>query len=184
MKIGYKILMMVFLFPLVLFAAEESQENAPQVMPEVKSQEIAPQVTPEVKPQENAPQVTPEVKPQGNAPQVTPEALAIAGTEQWLKIIDADNYDKGWIYASEYLKNAVPKDSFRQTLQGVRSPLGSMKNRVLAASEYTTSLPGSPDGEYVVMKYKTEFAKKANAVETLISKKEDGHWKVAGYYIK
>ena len=171
MKIGYKVWLMVFLFPLVLFAAEESQENAPQVMPEVKTQEIAPQVTPEVKPQQNA-------------PQVTPEALAVASTEQWLKVIDADNYDKGWMFASEYLKNAVPKDSFKQSLQGVRSPLGSMKKRVLAASQYTTSLPGSPDGEYVVMKYKTEFANKANAVETLISKKENDQWKVAGYFIK
>ncbi len=171
MKIGCRVLMMFFLFPLVLFAAEESQENAPQIMPEVKSQEIAPQATPEVKSQQN-------VLP------VTPEALAIASTEQWLKVIDDDNYDKGWIYASEYLKNAVPKDSFKQTLQGVRSPLGRMKKRVFDAAQYTTRLPGSPDGEYVVMKYKTEFANKANAIETLISKKEDGQWKVAGYYIK
>jgi hypothetical protein len=79
MKIVYKVLLMVVLFPLVLIAAEESQQN---VLP------------------------------------VTPEALAIASTEQWLKVIDDDNYDKGWIYASEYLKNAVPKDSFKQTLQG------------------------------------------------------------------
>jgi len=106
--------------------------------------------------------------------------LRLPAQRQWLKIIDADNYDKGWMYASEYLKNAVPKDSFKQTLQGVRSPLGSMKNRVLAASEYTTSLPGSPDGEYVVMKYKTEFAKKSEpALRPVISKKEDGQWKVA-----
>lgn len=145
MKIGYRVLLMVFLFPLVLFAAEESQKNVLQV---------------------------------------TPEALAVASTEQWLKVIDADNYDKGWMYASEYFKNAVSKDSFKETLQGVRSPLGSMKTRVLDAAQYTTSLPGSPDGEWVVMKFKTGFANKAYAVETLISKKEDGQWKVAGYYIK
>ena len=145
MKIGYRVLLMVLLFPLFLFAAEESKQNVSQGKP---------------------------------------EELAVASAEQWLKIIDADNYDKGWVYASEYLKNAVTKDFFKQSLQGVRSPLGSMKTRVLDSAQYTTSLPGSPDGEYVVMKYKTEFAKKANAVETLIFKKEDGHWKVAGYYIK
>ena len=145
MKIGYKILVMVFLFPLVLFAAEESPQN---VLP------------------------------------VTPETLAIAGAVQWLKVIDADNYDKGWTYASEYLKNAVTKDSFKQSLQGVRSPLGGMKTRVLDKTQYTTSLPGSPDGEYVVMKFKTGFENKADAVETLISKKEEGQWKIAGYFIK
>ena len=146
MKVGYRVLLMVFLFPLVLFAAEESKQNVSQGKP---------------------------------------EELAVASAEQWLKIIDADNYDKGWVYASEYLKNAVTKDFFKQSLQGVRSPLGSMKNRVLDSAQYTTSLPGSPDGEYVVLQFKTGFENKEYAVETLISKKEkDDQWKVAGYYIK
>lgn len=145
MKIGYRVLLMVFLCPLLLFAAEDSKQNT-----------------------------------QGN-----PAKLAVASAEQWLKIIDADNYDKGWGHASEYLKNAVSKDSFKQTLQGVRKPLGSMENRSLTSAQYTTRLPGSPDGEYVVIQFKTAFENKAYAVETLISKKEkDGQWKVAGYYIK
>ena len=145
MKIGYRVLLMVFLFPLVLFAAEDLKQNT----------------------------------------QGKPEELAVASAEQWLKIIDTDNFDKGWVYASEYLKNAVTKDFFKQSLQGVRSPLGSMKNRVLDSAQYTTSLPGSPDGEYVVIQFKTGFENKEYAVETLISKKEkDDQWKVAGYYIK
>jgi hypothetical protein len=146
MKIGYRVLLMVFLFPLLLFAGEESKQNVSQEKP---------------------------------------EALAVASAEQWLTIIDADNFDKGWVYASEYLKNAVSKDFFKQSLHGVRSPLGSMKTRVLDSAQYTTSLPGSPDGEYVVMQFKTGFENKANAVETLISKKEkDGQWRIAGYFIK
>jgi len=158
MKIGYRVLVMVFLFPLVLFAAEESQQNVPQATPEAESQQ--------------------------NVLPVTPEALAIAGAVQWLKVIDDDNYDKGWMYASEYLKNVVPKDSFKQTLQGVRSPLGSMKKRVFDAAQYTTSLPGSPDGEYVVIKFKTGFENKTYAMETITAQKEkDGQWRVSGYYI-
>jgi len=146
MKIGYRILLMFFLFPFLLFAGENAKQNVSQGKP---------------------------------------EELAVVSAEQWLKIIDTDNFDKGWVYASEYLKNAVTKDFFKQSLHGVRSPLGSMKTRVLDSAKYTTSLPGSPDGEYVVIQFKTGFENKANAVETLISKKEkDGQWKVAGYYIK
>ena len=145
MKIVYRVLLMVFLFPLFLFATEDLKQNTHS----------------------------------------NPTELAVASAEQWLKIIDADNYDKGWRHASEYLKKAVSKDSFKQTLRGVRSPLGSMKTRVLDAAQYTTRLPGSPEGEYVVIKFKTGFENKGYAVETLISKKEkDGQWKVAGYYIK
>lgn len=146
MKTGYKVLLMVLLFPFLLFAAEESKQNVSQSKP---------------------------------------EELTVASAEQWLKIIDAGKYAEGWENSSEYLKNAVPKDFFKQSFQGVRSPLGKMKNRTLALEQFTTRLPGAPDGEYVVIQFRTEFENKAYAVETITSQKEkDGQWKVSGYYIK
>ena len=146
MKIGYRVLLMVFLFPLLLFAGEESKQNISQGKPEV---------------------------------------LAVESAQQWLAIIDAGKYAEGWENSSEYMKNAVTKDFFKQSLHGVRSPLGSMKNRVLDSAQYTTSLPGSPDGEYVVIQFKTEFENKAYGVETITAQKEkDGQWRIAGYYIK
>ena len=51
--------------------------------------------------------------------------------------------------------------------------------------EYTTTLPGAPDGEYVVVKHATSFENKADATETLIAMKDkDGTWRVSGYFIK
>jgi hypothetical protein len=145
MKIGYRVLLMVFLFPLVLFAAEEAKQNVSQGKP---------------------------------------EEVAVASAQQWLKIIDAGKYAEGWESASEYLKNAVPRDAFIQSLQGVRKPLGKMKNRTLSLAQYTTRLPGAPDGEYVVIQFKTEFENKAAAIETITPHKEkDGQWRTSGYYI-
>ena len=69
-------------------------------------------------------------------------------------------------------------------LQGVRQPLGKTVSRQLASSHYETSLPGAPDGEYVVIQFNTVFDNKQSAVETVTSVLDDGKWKVAGYFIK
>jgi len=57
--------------------------------------------------------------------------------------------------------------------------------RQLDSKEYTTSLPGAPAGQYVVLHYKTAFANKKSAVETVIPLLDkDKKWRVSGYYIK
>jgi hypothetical protein len=110
--------------------------------------------------------------------------FAVESSEQWLQIIDAGNYAEGWENSSEYLKHSVPKDSFKQSLQGMRAPLGKMKNRTFASAQYTTRLPAAPGGDYVVVQFKTEFENKELGVETITAQKEkDGQWRISGYYI-
>lgn len=53
------------------------------------------------------------------------------------------------------------------------------------ATSYMTSLPGAPDGEYVVVQFETSFTNKKAAAETVTPMLEnDGQWRVSGYYIK
>ncbi len=48
-----------------------------------------------------------------------------------------------------------------------------------------TSLPGVPDGDYVVIQYEASFENKRSAVETITPVlDEDGAMRVAGYYIR
>jgi hypothetical protein len=69
--------------------------------------------------------------------------------------------------------------------RAVRGPLGNAVSRNLLSRQYTTTLPGAPDGEYVVIQYETSFENKKVAVETVTPMKDaDGHWRVSGYYIK
>jgi hypothetical protein len=63
--------------------------------------------------------------------------------------------------------------------------LGKLLSRKLTKAQSATSLPGAPDGNYVVMQFDSSFANKKNAVETVTFMQEkDGKWKAAGYYIK
>jgi hypothetical protein len=60
-----------------------------------------------------------------------------------------------------------------------------MVSRRVKGAQYATSLPGAPDGEYVVIQYDTSFAHKASAVETITPMRDgDGQWRVSGYFIK
>lgn len=82
-------------------------------------------------------------------------------------------------------RSAVTEESWDKTIEAVRTPLGKVETRKLMKATYTKTLPGAPDGEYVVIQYQTSFEHKKEAVETVISTREkDGGWRLAGYFIK
>jgi hypothetical protein len=113
------------------------------------------------------------------------EDVAVESVLEWLKIIDAGKYKEGWDICSEYLKKAVEKSDFEKSMKGALSPLGKVIKREVLSKKFFKSLPGAPDGEYVVIEFKSVFENKKEAVETITSMKEkDGKLRVGGYYIK
>ena len=66
-----------------------------------------------------------------------------------------------------------------------RGPLGKLISRKEKSATFATSLPGAPDGQYVVIQYDSVFEHKRTAVETITPMLEkDGSWRVSGYFIK
>ena len=114
-----------------------------------------------------------------------PELMAQVSNGGWLPLVDGGKYGESWEAASAGLKAAVGKAQWEQAMGANRAPLGKVVTRVLASSAYSKTLPGAPDGEYVVTLYTTRFEHKESAQETVISVLEkDGKWRVAGYYFK
>jgi hypothetical protein len=113
------------------------------------------------------------------------EKAAIAAAEQWLTIVDKGKYAESWNESSEYFQQAVTQDQWEQAVQAVREPLGKLISRKVKSATYTTSLPGAPDGQYVVIQFNTSFGNKKSAIETVTPRMDsDGKWRVSGYYIK
>ena len=113
------------------------------------------------------------------------EKKAVAAAEAWLKLVDQGKFGDAWDAAADYLKKAVSKEDFAKSLTAARKPLGSVKSRDLKSKQYATSLPGAPDGEYVVIQFKTAFENKKSAVETITPMLDkDKKWRVSGYFIK
>lgn len=113
------------------------------------------------------------------------EKAALRSGEKWLGLVDSGNYAKSWSEAAGYFRNAVSRDKWVQSLTAVRSPLGKVISRKVRNKTYTTSLPGAPDGEYVVIQFDTSYENKKSAVETVTPMMDnDGQWRVSGYYIR
>lgn len=113
------------------------------------------------------------------------EAAALAAAEEWLGIVDLGLYGQSWHEASGYFRRAVLQDEWVQALESVRTPLGGVLTRKVKRTVYATSLPGAPDGEYVVIQYEASFQDKRAAIETVTPMRdEDGRWRVGGYYVQ
>ncbi len=102
----------------------------------------------------------------------------------WLALLDGYEFDESWRAAGEMLKGAVTQEEFSTTMSATLGPLGAVTSRGAKSSEHKTTLPGAPDGEYVVLKFDTTFENKQTAVETVVLRKQpDGLWRVSGYFI-
>lgn len=113
------------------------------------------------------------------------ELEAIAAAEQWLAIVDRGDYAASHEQAAAYFKGAVTAPAWRQQIAGVRAPLGQLQSRAVQSSQVATSLPGAPDGEYVVIQFQTSYENKADAVETVTPMRDaDGVFRVSGYFIR
>ena len=113
------------------------------------------------------------------------EKPIVAAAQSWLGEIDAGNYVNSWKRASSYFQGAVTEKNWTDALTGARRPLGKLLGRTLVKTQSATSLPGAPDGNYLVMQFDTSFENKKSAVELVTFVREkDGSWRAAGYYIK
>lgn len=113
------------------------------------------------------------------------ESAALIAAGKWLGMVDAGNYAQSWEEASETFRNAVSQEQWQQSLETERKPLGKLFLRRVKSKTYTTSVPGAPDGEYVIIQFDTFFEHKTSALETVTPmRQQDGKWRVSGYSIR
>lgn len=102
-----------------------------------------------------------------------------------LALADQGSYAASWDQAAAPFRAAVTRPAWQDALQAVRAPLCAVRARAPKSAVFSRSLPGAPDGEYVVIQYLTEFEHKPDAVETVTPMREkDGSWKVSGYFVE
>jgi len=118
-------------------------------------------------------------------PNATPEVAAASAAEAWLGLVDAGNYASSWSTASSLFRQKVSESQWQSAAAATRAPFGALKSRTLQSATPKSSLPGAPDGQYVVIQYASSCEHKASAIETVTPVMDtDGKWHVSGYYIK
>lgn len=113
------------------------------------------------------------------------ENEAIKSAVDYLGLVDSGQYEKSWDETSMFFKSQISQTQWAEKLSSLRPLFGKVINRTIINTKYLTRAPGAPDGEYVIVVFKTSFENKKSAIERVTPMLEkDGKWRVTGYFIK
>lgn len=124
----------------------------------------------------------PEAAPAKPADAATPAAPSAAGqvARQWLELVDAGKWQESWAATARSFRANNTVAAWQSASEGGRVPLGRVLSRRGAGEE---DVPAPPSGLRLV-RFRTDFANKAGATETLSLAREEGRWRIVGYYIE
>ncbi|MEJ2456971.1 MAG: DUF4019 domain-containing protein [Novosphingobium sp.] len=112
------------------------------------------------------------------------DAAVVQSARDWVTLLDEQHWKDAWEQAGTAFRSKVTAEQWASVIQTVRGPLGATSRRAVQTVMKTRALPNAPKGEYQIIKFQTDFAKKQGAIETVILFKEGAHWKVDGYFIR
>jgi hypothetical protein len=102
----------------------------------------------------------------------------------WLALVDTGNYAQSWKTAGTFFRSRVTEAQWEAAAEAARGALGAVKARDVSGIDFSTTLPGAPDGRYAVITFDTKFANKAAAIETIAMAMDGGSWKAIGYHVR
>jgi serine/threonine protein kinase len=77
------------------------------------------------------------------------EKPAISAAQSWPALLDDGRYSVSWKRASVIVQGAATEQSFANSMETFRKPLGDRVSRNLKSGERMTELPGAPDGYFI-----------------------------------
>ena len=98
---------------------------------------------------------------------------------QFLLLLDERRWAESYQATSASFRELNTVQAWIAASEKARVPLGAAISRTLVSQE---NLPAPPDG-YEVVKFRTSYANKAGALETVSLRRENGIWRVAGVMI-
>lgn len=120
--------------------------------------------------------------PQPAPPPATAAATPSAETEaarRWLELVDQGRWEDSWKASGTAFRRLNTVRAWANASEKVRVPLGALVSRTLLSQE---NLPAPPDG-YEVVKFRSSFANKTQALETVTLEREGNAWRVVGVTI-
>lgn len=103
--------------------------------------------------------------------------------QEWLALLDANDYEATWTEAASLFKSQITTEQWIKQIQQAHSSLDALQSRSVVAARYAESLPNVPEGEYVVVQYRTVYGDK-RTIETMTLTKDGDAWRTAGYFVK
>ncbi|WP_126174173.1 helix-turn-helix domain-containing protein [Altericroceibacterium xinjiangense] len=111
-------------------------------------------------------------------------SASLSSAREWVSLLDRERWEETWRTAAALFKSQITASQWASTVQSVRQPLGPVSSRTFQSVTKANSLPGAPAGEYEILQFQTDFARKSGAIETVILARDPSGWRVAGYFIR
>jgi len=99
-------------------------------------------------------------------------------------MLDRRRWNESWDAAGTLFRSQLTREGWASTARSVREPLGPMTSRAIRSVTRMSSLPGVPAGDYELIEFATDFARRRSAVETVVLSREAAGWRVNGYFIR
>lgn len=114
---------------------------------------------------------------------VDPAALSEA--ERWLALVDANDYAGSWAATGDLFKGEVSEEEWRESMAVFREDMGAVRERTLQDQTLETIMPGAPEGEYLMLEYRSVFDQQARGAELVVlMRQDDDSWRVIGYFLQ
>lgn len=104
---------------------------------------------------------------------------AIDAARGFLALVDAGDWSRSYAATAQTFRKNNSEALWAESSRQVYPPLGALRDRTLAAADF---VPARPDGAWIV-KFRSSFANRKNAIETLALERDDGTWKVTGIFV-
>jgi hypothetical protein len=115
----------------------------------------------------------------------TAVASAEKASTAWLGLLDGAQYGPSWDNAGTVFQQSLAKDKWISTVQKVRGQYGPLGERKIEHSQFATSVPNMPPGEYAMLQYRTVSGTGGYVTETVVMQREATRgWRVVGYFLK
>jgi hypothetical protein len=115
-------------------------------------------------------------------PQVS-EARRVA--LEWLTVVDADNGTASYAAAGGKFRTTMTQEQWTGALGQARAQFGAMQRRTFAGAQKSDEMPNKPEGDFMLLTFRTGFEKRDTVLETLTMEREsDGKWHVIGYALR
>lgn len=103
----------------------------------------------------------------------------------WLQWIDAGKYAEAWNLNSTLTRTLESENEWTAKIKTIREPLGGLLARKHESTRSGIHIDGAPAGHYMAYAFRSDFASKHSALETVtLILQNDGKWRVLGYSIQ
>ena len=128
----------------------------------------------------STPLSAPNQVPTANAAAPVSESAVTRAARDWLALVDAGKWQESWAATAPSFRALNTVQAWQSASERVRRPLGPVRTRTLVSEQDT---PAPPHG-YTTVRFRTDFANKGGATETLSLDRDEGVWKVVGIYVE